>query len=110
MPDPKLRKFRKCIDQHLPDGSAHIPDADVAGIKQLVDLAGNPKAAAGLIAEIDRLLSADNPEIDSFLTGGGMGARFDTPEQARSWLRQFRAFFTEKGRASEDEGMVEPDA
>lgn len=69
-----------------------MSNADVAGIRQLVDLAGNPTAAAGLIVEIDRLLSVDNPEIDAFLTGGGIGARFDTPEEARSWLRQFRAF------------------
>ena len=74
-----------------------MSDADVAGIAQLLDLAGNPPAAASLIAEIDGWLRVDNPEHDAFLTGGGIGARFDTPEQARSYLKQLKAFFTGDG-------------
>lgn len=97
MPDKKLKKLRKLIDQHSPEGSAHISDADVAGIAQLLELAGNPNAAASLIAEIDALLSADSPEHEAFLTGGGIGGCFDTPAQARAHLRQMRAYFTGEG-------------
>jgi hypothetical protein len=105
VPDKKLRKLRKLIDQQSPQGSAHMSDADVAGLAQLLELAGNPTAAASLIEEIDGWLNADSPEHDAFLIGGGIGARFDTPEQARSYLKQLKALFTgesvprkEKGR------------
>ena len=93
MSDPELRKLRKLINQYLPAGSAHMSEADVAGIGQLIGFAGNPTAGASLIKEIDRLLNAD-PENDHFLTGGGIGARFDTPGEARAYLRELRAFFT----------------
>ncbi len=84
-------------------------DADVAGIRQLMDMVGDPAAAASLIQEIDARLAAGDPESDAQLCDGSLGARFDSPEQARSFLRQFRSLLTGEPMASSTE-MVEPAA
>jgi hypothetical protein len=94
--DEELSEFRKFLDGQLPQGSGQMSDAEIAGVRQLIDLAGNPDTAASLISEIDSLLNAEGSEMEAFLTGGGIGVRFDTAEDARSWLREFRRFFTEK--------------
>jgi len=83
-----------------------MSDADVAGIAQLLELAENPTAAASLIEEIDGWLNANSPEHDAFLIGGGIGARFDTPEEARSYLRQLKAFFTGASAPRKEKGST----
>ena len=94
MTEAELKTFRGFLDQHLPEGTAHMSDADVAGIRQLMDMVGDPAAASNLIAEIDALLIARESESDARLCDGSIGGRFESPEQARSFLRQFRSLLT----------------
>ena len=94
MTDAELKRFRHFLDPHMPEGTAHMSDADLAGIRQLMDMVGNPAAAANLIAEIDAVLVAHDSESDAKLCDGSIGVRFESAEQARSYLRQFRSLDT----------------
>lgn len=68
-----------------------MSDAEVAGLRRLMELLGNPAAAAGLIAELDGILNTNDAASDARLSDGSLGFKFDSPEQARSFLRQFRS-------------------
>jgi hypothetical protein len=109
MTDEELKTFRRFLDQHMPEGTAHMSDADLAGLRQLMEMMGNPAAAANLIAEIDSQLAAGGPESDAQLCDGSLGARFDSPDQARSFLRQFRSRLMGEPAPSRTE-MSEPAA
>ncbi len=91
MTEAELKTFRHFLDQHSPAGAAHMSDAEIAGIRQLMDMVGNPAAAANLIAEIDALIAARDAESEARLCNGSIGVRFASAEQARSFLRQFRS-------------------
>lgn len=91
MTDSELKTFRSFLEQHLPEGTAHMSEAEITGIRQLMEMVGNPAAAAGLIAEIDALLDAHDSQTDAHLCDGGIGVKLESPEQARSFLRQFRS-------------------
>ncbi len=91
MTDEELKNFRQFLDQHLPEGTANMSDADIAGLRQLMDMVGDPAAAGNLIAEIDAVLNARDSESDAKLCDGSLGVKFESPEQARAFLRQFRS-------------------
>jgi hypothetical protein len=74
----------------------------------LMDMVGNPAAAANLIAEIDALLDAHDSVSDAHLSDGSIGVKFESPEQARSFLRQFRSLLTGE-RSPISSEMVEPE-
>ena len=48
MTDSELKTFRSFLEQHLPEGTAHMSEAEITGIRQLMEMVGNPAAAAGL--------------------------------------------------------------
>jgi len=98
MSKKKTHDFRQFLDTQLPEGSAHMSDADVAGIQQLLTLVGDPDAAKGLIAEIDRLLATPDGGLEAF--NCGMGVKFDSLDQAKSFLREFRALLTGEPKKS----------
>jgi hypothetical protein len=98
MTDSELKTFRRFLGQHLPEGTADMSDAEVVGMRQLMDMVGNPAAAGSLIAEIDSLLDARGSETDASLCDGSIGATFESPEQARFFLRQFRSLLAEGKR------------
>src|SRR6266404_1952636 len=70
MTDAELKTFRNFLEQHLPGGTAHMSDTDLAGIRHLMDMVGNPSAASNLIAEIDALLGAPDSMSDAKLCDG----------------------------------------
>src|SRR4051812_20242498 len=105
MTDGELKTFRQFLDEHLPEGTAHMSDADLAGLPQLMDMVGNPAAASHLIAEIEALLVAPGPKSEAQLCDGSIGARFESPEQARSFLRQFRSLLAGDSSPSSTENV-----
>ena len=107
MTDSESKTFRAFLDQHLPEGTADMSEAEIAGMRQLMDMVGNPAAAAGLIAEIDALLGVCDSQSDAHLCDGSIGVKFESPEQARSFLRQFRSLLAGDWSPRSKE-MVEP--
>ncbi len=120
MTDDEPKIFRKFLDQYLPGGAAHMDDADLAVIQQLLALVGNPKAAAPLLAQIDALLEAQDEGSDARLCDGSVGVKFASAAEARAFLSEFRALLIEgptggrrktakSGRRSRPRGQV-PDS
>jgi hypothetical protein len=100
------RKFRQFVDSHVPGGTSHMSDSDMASIRDLVDTRRRPEVAQGLIREIDALLEGDDRGLDQHMADNAAnGIKFNSPAEARSWLRQFRAFL-----ASNQAGGSQTDA
>ena len=90
--DRELRKFRQFVDAHVPGGTSHMCDSDIANLRDLVDTRRRPEVALGLIREMDALLELDDRLLERRMTDSvPSGIKFDSPAEARSWLRQFRA-------------------
>ena len=90
--DRELRKFRQFIDAQVPGGTSHMSDSDIANLRDLVDTRRRPEVALGLIREMDALLELDDRLLEQRMTDSvASGIKFDSPAEARSWLRQFRA-------------------
>jgi len=94
MTGAELKTFRHFLEQQLPEGTAHLSEADIAEIRQLLDMVGHPAAAAPLIAEITALLAARDSASAARLCDGSIGVRFESAKEARSFLRQFRTLLT----------------
>jgi hypothetical protein len=70
-----------------------MADLDLANLRDLMDTGRRPEVAMGLILEMDALLESDDRLLEQWMTdSAASGIKFDSPEEARSWLRQFRAF------------------
>jgi hypothetical protein len=90
--DRELRKFRRFVDTQVPGGTAHMSDSDIENLRDLVDTRRRPEVALGLIREMDALLELDDRLLERRITDSvAIGIKFDSPAEARSWLRQFRA-------------------
>ena len=91
--DRELRKFQQCVDTQLPGGASHMSDSDLANLRDLVDTGRSPEVALGLIREMDALLESDDKVLERYMIDSApSGIAFDSPAEARSWFRQFRAF------------------
>ena len=47
----ELRKFHQFVDSHVPGGTSHMSDSDMANLRDLVDTRRRPEVAQGLIRE-----------------------------------------------------------
>jgi hypothetical protein len=92
MPKKDTLEFRKFLDTRLPEGSAHLSDAELDALQSLLGLVGNPQAAKPMLAEVDALLEAPNSDLEFF--NRTLGVRFDSVEQGKAFLRGFRALLT----------------
>jgi len=102
----ELRKFHQFVDSHVPGGTSHMSDSDMANLRDLVDTRRRPEVAQGLIREIDALLEGDDRGLAQHMADNAAnGIKFNSPAEARSWLRQFRAFL-----ASNQAGGSQTDA
>ncbi|MCX6929248.1 MAG: hypothetical protein NT154_39420 [Verrucomicrobia bacterium] len=89
----ELRKFRKFVDSHVPGGASHMSDSDLTNLRDMVDTRRRPEVAQGLIQQMDALLEADDQALDGYMAeNAANGIKFNSRAEARSWLRQFRAF------------------
>ena len=89
--DQELRKFRQFVEGHVPGGTSHMPDSDIANLRDLVDTRRRPEVAQGLIREIDALLKGDDRGLDHYLADNAAnGIKCDSSAEARSYLQQFR--------------------
>ncbi len=98
---PKNKKtddFRRFLDIQLPEGTAHMSDADGVRMQQLLELVGDPVAAKGLIAEIDGLLATLDGNLEAF--NRAMGVQCDSVEEGKAFLRAFRALLTGSAKKS----------
>ena len=91
-PDRELREFRQFVDAYLPGGASHISDVDLEHLRDLVETHRHPDVARGLIREMDTLLGADDTVLKEWMaSSAASGIAFDSPAQARAYLRRFRA-------------------
>jgi len=91
-PERQLREFRRFVDAYLPGGASHISDDELAQLRDLVETDRHPEVALGLIREMDTLLGADDTVLSQWMaSSAASGIAFDSPAQARAYLRRFRA-------------------
>ena len=91
--DEELRKFRQFVDSHVPGGTSHMSDSDIANLRDLVDTRRRPAVSQGLIREIDASLEGDDRGLDQHIADNAAnGIKFSSREEVRSWFPQFRAF------------------
>ena len=83
--DRELRKFRQFVDAHVPGGTSHMSDSDIANLRDLVDTRRRPEVALGLIREMDALLELDDRRLEQHMTdSAASGIEFDPRAEARS--------------------------
>ena len=89
----KLR-FRQFLDSEFPDVLSSLSDSEIESLRWLVDLATRREAAQGLIPQIEVLLNRSDDEIQRFFAETLDGLTFESPAEARSWLKMFQEILT----------------
>ena len=92
--DSDRLRFRQFLDSEFPDVSLSMSDSEVESLQWLVDPITRREAAQGLIPQIEALLDRSDDEIQRFFAETLDGLTFDSPAEARSWLKMFQAFLT----------------
>jgi hypothetical protein len=95
-PKSDLGRFREFVDAHVPGGTSHMSDADLAGLRDLVDPSSHPEVALRLVREMDALLESDDKRLEQWMVESARTSiEFGSIDEARSYLKQFRHILAE---------------